>query len=95
MLDSDEKKRLLARMRRIEGQVRAIQRMIEEDSYCVDTLHQIAAAQAALGKAGQLILSSHIESCVAESFKSGSERDRTKKIEELMDVFGRYARLGS
>lgn len=93
MLSGQEKKKVIDRLRRVEGQVAAIRRMVEEDKYCVDILLQVTAAQAALGKAGQRILASHIESCVAETFSSGSDTERQNKIEELMDVFSRYARL--
>ncbi len=55
MMDADEKKKLLARLKRAEGQLGAVRRMIEEDSYCVDILVQLSAARAALGKAGQLL----------------------------------------
>lgn len=93
MLCGQEKKKVMDRLRRVEGQVAAIRRMVEEDAYCVDILLQVSAAQAALGKAGHVILGNHIESCVAEAFTSGSKRERNKKIEELMNVFSRYARL--
>ncbi len=93
MLSGREKKNVIDRLRRVEGQVAAIRRMVEEDAYCVDILIQVSAAQAALGKAGHRILGNHIESCVADAFTSGSKGDRQKKIEELMEVFSRYARL--
>lgn len=89
-----EKKKLLARLRRAEGQIKAIGRMIEDDKACVDTLVQISAIQGALGKIGSLILGDHIESCVAESFVHGDEEQRQAAIDDLMDVFSRYGRLG-
>lgn len=93
MLDPAEKKRLIGRLRRIEGQVKAIQEMVNSDAYCVDTLHQIAAARGALSKTGQIVLVRHIDLCVVDAFKSGSDRGRAKKLKELMEVFARYARL--
>ena len=94
MQDAASKKKLLGRLRRVEGQVRAIVRMVDEDTYCVDTLLQISAAQGALGKAGQLLLGSHVETCVADAFAQGSPRDRQQVIDELMEVFSRYGRIG-
>lgn len=88
--DPVAKKKLLARLRRVEGQIGALCRMVEEDQYCVDILLQISAAQGALGKAGQLLLGSHVETCVASAFESGSAKERQKSVDELMEVFARY-----
>ncbi len=95
MMSDTIKKKVLARLKRIEGQVAAIRRMVDQDSYCVDTLVQIAAAQGALGQAGKVVLESHIQTCVANALASGDERDRAAKLDELMDVFSRYAHLKS
>jgi DNA-binding FrmR family transcriptional regulator len=86
-----EKKKLLTRLRKVEGQVSAICRMVEEDEYCVDILLQISAVQGALGKASQLLLGSHVETCVASAFETGSKQDRQTSIDELMQVFARYS----
>ena len=88
--DPTAQKKLLARLRRVEGQVSAICRMVEEEKYCVDILLQISAVQGALGKASQLLLGSHVETCVATAFESGSKKDRQTSIDELMEVFARY-----
>ncbi len=93
MLEPDLKKKLVARLRRIAGQVEGIARMVEGDRYCVDVLLQIAAAQAALGKAGALVMRSHVDTCVSEAMTNGTNAQRKKKIDELMDVFSRYARM--
>ncbi len=95
MLDAAVRKKVVARLRRVEGQVAALQRMLDEDEYCVDVLIQISAAQGALGKVGEIVLSSHIETCVREAFERGEESERLEKIEELMDVFARYSRIGA
>ena len=92
--DSEAQKKLLARLRRIEGQVSAVRRMVEEEQYCVDILLQISAVQGALGKAGQVLLGTHVETCVANAFESGSTTERQKSIEELMEVFSRYGGIG-
>ncbi len=69
--------------------------MIAEDKPCVDTLTQISAIQGALGKIGELILSEHIESCVADAFRHGDEDQRQAAIDDLMEVFARYGRAGA
>ncbi len=80
------KKSQLARLGRIEGQVRGIARMIEEERYCIDVLTQIRAVRAALNKVEQETLGDHLEHCVARAFHAGSEKDRKAKIEEILDV---------
>jgi DNA-binding FrmR family transcriptional regulator len=85
-MDEKIKKSKLARLRRIEGQVRGVARMIEEDRYCIDVLTQIRAVRAALDKVEQETLSDHLQHCVAHAFHAGSERDRQTKIEELIEV---------
>ncbi len=94
-LPEPDKKKLLARLRRAEGQLSGIGRMIAEDKPCVDTLTQISAIQGALGKIGELILSEHIESCVADAFRHGDEDQRQAAIDDLMEVFARYGRAGA
>lgn len=90
MMPPPTKEKLLARLRRIAGQVEGIARMVEADRYCMDVLFQIEAAQAALGQAGNLLLRSHVETCVADAMASGKGRDRTQKTNELMELFTRY-----
>lgn len=92
--DPADKKKLLARLRRIEGQASAVRRMVEEEKYCVDILLQISAVQGALGKAGQMLLGTHVETCVASAFESGSQKERKESVDELMEVFSRYGGLG-
>ena len=91
MIDADTKAKTLGRLRRIEGQVQGIQRMVDEDKYCVDILLQLAAVQGAVEQVQKLLLGQHIESCVSEAIRSGSARDRQKKVGELLDVFSRFA----
>lgn len=93
MLQESQRSKVVARLNRVEGQVAAIRRMVEEEKYCVDILLQVAAARAALGKIGQIVLGSHIETCVADALAEGNERERREKIAELMEVFGRYSGL--
>jgi len=90
-VQAETKRKIDTRLRRVAGQVGGIQRMLAEDRYCVDILLQIAAARAALDRAGQLLLASHAETCVAAAFASGSARERKQKMQELLEVL---ARLG-
>ena len=95
MMDAETKKKVIARLRRVEGQTAALRRMVESDNYCVDVLLQISAAQGALGRVGQIVLGSHVQTCVSQAFDRGDEEEKTAKVEELMDVFARYAGLGA
>lgn len=83
------------RLRRIAGQVAGIQRMVEEDRYCVDVLLQVAAVRAALDGVGKLVLANHVETCVADAFASGSARERRRKMDELLEVFARFGAVES
>ncbi|MDH4113000.1 MAG: metal-sensitive transcriptional regulator [Actinomycetota bacterium] len=82
------KKALQDRLRRIEGQVRGLQRMVEEDKYCIDILTQVTSVQAALRAVGMGLLDDHVRHCVRESIEQGSGE---AKIEELMAAVGRIA----
>lgn len=94
MMNDATKKKVLARLRKITGHVGGIARMVEEDRYCVDVLLQVASAQAALGKAGKLVLRAHVDTCVSAVMASGSAAERKQKVDELMQVFARYGRMG-
>ena len=85
-MDGKIKKSQLARLGRIEGQVRGIARMIEEERYCIDVLNQLRAVRAALNKVEQETLGDHLQHCVAHAFHAGSEKDRKDKIEEILEV---------
>ena len=85
-MDEKQKKSKLARLSRIEGQVRGVARMVEEERYCIDVLTQIRAVRAALDKVEQEILNDHLQHCVAHAFHAGSARERQTKIEELLEV---------
>ncbi len=94
-MDSPTRKEALKRLKLIAGQVTGVERMITDDRYCVDVLLQVASVQAALGEVGRIILKKHVETCMAEALRSNKPDERQKKIDELMDVFGRYCGLGS
>jgi DNA-binding FrmR family transcriptional regulator len=84
------KDQLLARLRRIEGQIRGIEGMVAEDRYCIDVLTQISAAQAALDKVALGLLDDHAHHCVM----GAADADRDAKTEELMAAVGRIMRRG-
>jgi CsoR family transcriptional regulator, copper-sensing transcriptional repressor len=83
-------KPLLTRLTRIEGQVRGVARMVEEDRYCIDILNQIQAVKAALKKVEEQVLKDHAAHCVAHAIKSGNVKDQTEKFAELVELFSRY-----
>jgi len=90
VIHEETKAKVLGRLRRIEGQVQGLQRMVDNEAYCVDILMQIAALQGALQQVEKLLLGRHVESCVADAMRSGSRSERQQKIDELLDVFARF-----
>ena len=78
-MDADTKKRVGTRVKRIAGQVAGVQRMLDEDRYCVDVLNQIAAIRSALDAVGVELISAHLESCVT-GHGTGSEHERAKSL---------------
>jgi DNA-binding FrmR family transcriptional regulator len=90
-MDTQAKAKALGRLRRIEGQVQGVQRMVEEGKDCVDILLQLTAVQGAVEQVQKLLLGQHLESCLAEAVRSGSARDRQRKMDELLDVFSRFS----
>jgi DNA-binding FrmR family transcriptional regulator len=90
-IKAKDKERLENRLRRIEGQVRGVQRMVDEEAYCVDVLTQIASVVSALEKVGTILLKDHVEHCVRESIEKGEDAD--EKIEELTTAVERFLRV--
>ncbi|ACL70082.1 metal-sensitive transcriptional regulator [Halothermothrix orenii] len=86
-INDETKKDLLNRLRRIEGQVRGIQKMIEQDKYCVDILTQVVAVRGALKKVGLMVLDEHTHGCVQRAIK---DDEGEKIIDELMVVFSKF-----
>ena len=80
------------RLRRIEGQVRGLQRMVDEDSYCVDILTQVAAVQTALEQVAIKVLDGHVRGCVAQAVGGDDEEQAAVKLDELMTAVQRFAR---
>lgn len=84
-----ETKQLINRLKRVEGQVRGVQKMIEEDRYCVDILSQIAAIKSAMNNVGLHLLEEHTKHCVTDAINDG---DGNESIEELMEVFKKFSK---
>lgn len=84
--------RIVNRLRRIEGQVRGIAQMIEDDRYCIDVLTQMQAVKAALGRAESEILKRHAACCVSEAIESGDADEQKRKFGELVDLFEKAKR---
>ena len=93
MMDAETKKAVCARLRRIAGQVQGVERMVDADRYCIDLMHQLAAVQAAIGKAAEVVLRSHVHTSVSDAIQSGDQRDCARKVEELIAAIGRYTRI--
>jgi len=83
---------LIKRLHRIQGQVRGIERMVEEERYCIDILTQIAAATTALEALAFKILDDHVQHCVARALASGDPQEAQTKSQELLDAVHRFAR---
>jgi DNA-binding FrmR family transcriptional regulator len=89
---SADRKKLQNRLRRIEGQVRGIEKMVEDDRYCIDILTQIAATTTALETVGLKILEEHTRHCVAGALASGDEAVAQEKTEELLAAVQRFTK---
>jgi DNA-binding FrmR family transcriptional regulator len=87
-MKTDGKKQLAARLARIEGQVRGIARMIEDDRYCIDVITQIQAVSAALRRVETMVLKDHVSHCVEHAIASGNKTTQRQQIAELLQVLG-------
>jgi DNA-binding FrmR family transcriptional regulator len=82
----------LKRLNRIEGQVRGLAKMVEDDRYCIDVVTQISAVRAALRRVEEEVLRDHVAHCVEHAIASGNAVDQRRKVAELMDVLARSSR---
>ncbi|HHT36967.1 MAG TPA: metal-sensitive transcriptional regulator [Firmicutes bacterium] len=85
MDDNESKKKIIQRLKRIEGQIRGIQKMIEDEKYCIDVLTQVSAARAALDRVGMIIFEEHSHSCLLRAIEDG----QVDAIDELMGALKR------
>ena len=89
---ADHKEALAKRLHRIEGQVRGIERMVEDDRYCIDILTQLGAVSTALERVALEILDDHVQHCVADALASGDEKAAREKTDELLTAVRRFAK---
>jgi len=86
MANTSTHREQIARLKRIEGQIRGVQRMIEDERYCIDILHQLQAIEAAVKGVEANILKKHLQGCVSEAFRSRSEREQDTKLDEIIHL---------
>ena len=86
-MDEVTKKQVINRLRSIEGHVRGIERMVEEDEYCIDVIKQAIAVQRALERVNGIILESHLETCVTTAIRGEEAEERERVIGEILEVF--------
>lgn len=87
-----DKEAILKRLKRIEGQVRGLQKMVEQDRYCADVLTQLASVEQALSATGKVVLKNHLQTCVTSAVKGASPAEAEKKFDEIVHLFGRHWR---
>ncbi len=88
-LAPDTKEALSKRLRRIEGQVRGLQKMVDEERYCADVLVQIASVQEALRGVGRLLLQNHLQHCATDAIRSGNPEEAERVVAELVALWGK------
>ena len=92
MMKSKTKLSCIKRLSRIEGQVRGLARMVEDDRYCIDIVTQVSAVRAALRRVEEEVLREHVAHCVEHAIASGDADEQRQKVAELMDVLSRAQR---
>ncbi len=86
-MDEAKRKDILIRLKSIEGHIRGVERMVEEDQYCIDVIKQTMAVQRALDKVNALLLDNHLKTCVTTAIRSETPSERERVLGELLDVF--------
>ena len=94
MMDDTQKDKVASRLKRIEGQIGGIRKMIEEDRYCIDILTQTSAVVSALRGVEDLVMQNHLNTCVVDAIKSEDTAEQQQKLDEVMDVIGKFRRHG-
>lgn len=94
MLQEGLKQSIAHRLRRIEGQVGGVQKMVDEERYCVDILNQTAAIVSAIRGVENLIMEHHLGTCVSDAMQSADPDEQRRKITEVMDIIGKYRKHG-
>jgi CsoR family transcriptional regulator, copper-sensing transcriptional repressor len=88
----DQKDDVLKRLNRIEGQIRGIKRLVEEDTYCVEVMNQISSVHEAMRGVGKLLMRSHLQHCVTDALRDGDEEKAEKTYQEMMDLIYKFAK---
>ena len=91
-MKAETKTSVATRLARIEGQVRGLNQMVEQDRYCLEVVAQVRAARAALARIEQIVLADHLGSCVEQAIVSGDPEQQRRKVAELIEVFSRAER---
>jgi len=86
-MTEDRNREILNRLKSVEGHVRGIERMVDEDAYCIEVINQILAVQRALDKVNSMILERHLQTCVTTAIRGDDAAERERVIAEIMDVF--------
>jgi DNA-binding FrmR family transcriptional regulator len=88
----DNNKKILNRLKRIEGQVRGVHNMIKNDRYCMDVLTQLSSVSSAINGVEDIILRRHLDSCVSAAIKSDDELEKKEKLDEVMEFLNKFRR---
>ena len=88
----DNNKKILNRLKRIEGQVRGVHNMIKNDRYCMDVLTQLSSVSSAINRVEDIILRRHLDSCVSAAIKSDDELEKKEKLDEVMEFLNKFRR---
>ena len=91
-VEPELKEQALARLKRIEGQIRGLQKMVEDERYCGDVLVQVASVHEALRGVGKLLMRNHLRHCITDALNSGDERNREEAYTEVLDLMYKHAR---
>lgn len=90
MMNDDQKNEVIKRLNRVEGQVRGVVNMINDNRYCVDILTQTKAIKSAMEKIDSLIIEQHLNTCVVNAMESGNKEEKDSKIKEIITLFSKY-----
>ena len=91
-IQNEEKADALRRLNRIEGQVKGLKRLVEEDTYCVDVMNQISSVHEALRSVGKILMRNHLQHCVTDALREGDEAKAEKTYREMMDLIYKFAK---
>ncbi|MCW3096032.1 MAG: hypothetical protein JWL77_1650 [Chthonomonadaceae bacterium] len=91
-IQNEEKEDVLRRLNRIEGQVKGLKRLVEEDTYCVDVMTQVSSVHEALRSVGKILMRNHLQHCVTDALREGDEGKAEKTYQEMMDLIYKFAK---